>query len=506
MSGLESFAGLRVVELGVWVAAPAAAALLADWGADVIKVEPPTGDPMRNVFGSLGIGDDMPNPAFALDNRGKRSVVLDLRDEADAARLHDLLATADVFISNLRPDALDKLGLEPEATVARHPRLVYCSVSGYGLHGDDRNRPTYDIGAFWARSGLAAQMADGDGNPLNARGGIGDHITGLAALAGVLAAVMEQRQTGKGRVVEVSLLRTGAYVLGWDLGIQMALGKVAGAEPRHRNQAPLMNPYRAADGRWFFFTGLEAARHLPAVCRALGRPDLLDDPRFASAGAIRKNRTEVIALLDELVATRPLDEWAERFDREGVWWAPAQVPAEVVADPQLIANDGFVEIAAPGSAAPSPAPTSADPGLRRPPALGPRPGQLRLPRRRLPRHRPRPGPGRAHRRGLHRGRRRPRPTPRLTRRPGVSPAAQPPDGSAPRRRAGPFGLRPTPPCATPPGRPSPPDARPRATCSALFRIRPATPAWTARHSGQRGTLGRALHGGRAAAQGPAAAG
>ena len=348
VSGLESFAGLRVVELGVWVAAPAAAALLADWGADVIKVEPPTGDPMRNVFGSLGIGDDMPNPAFALDNRGKRSVVLDLRDEADAARLHDLLATADVFISNLRPDALDKLGLEPEATVARHPRLVYCSVSGYGLHGDDRNRPTYDIGAFWARSGLAAQMADGDGNPLNARGGIGDHITGLAALAGVLAAVMEQRQTGKGRVVEVSLLRTGAYVLGWDLGIQMALGKVAGAEPRHRNQAPLMNPYRAADGRWFFFTGLEAARHLPAVCRALGRPDLLDDPRFASAGAIRKHRTEVIALLDELVATRPLDEWAERFDREGVWWAPAQVPAEVVADPQLIANDGFVEIDAGG--------------------------------------------------------------------------------------------------------------------------------------------------------------
>lgn len=344
MSGLSSLSDLKVVELGVWVAAPAAAALLADWGADVVKVEPPAGDPMRYVFGSLGIGDDFPNPAFALDNRGKRSVALDLREEADQKRLEELLATADVFITNLRPDALDRLGLEPYATVARHPRLVYCSISGYGLRGEDRNRPTYDIGAFWARSGLSMQMADSTGAPLNARGGIGDHVTGLAALSGLLAGVLEQRHTGKGRVVEVSLLRAGAYVLGWDLGIQMALGRVAGSERRDRNQAPLMNPYLCADGQWFFFTGLETERHLPAVCRALGRPDLLEDPRFSSAKEIRRHRSEVIAILDEILATRPLAEWAERFEAEGVWWAPAQTPAQVVEDPQLVANDGFVEI------------------------------------------------------------------------------------------------------------------------------------------------------------------
>ena len=342
--GLSSFADLRVVELGVWVAAPSAAALLADWGAEVIKVEVPTGDPMRNVFGSIGIGGDLPNPAFALDNRGKRSIALNLREPGDRQHLEELLATADVFISNLRPDALDKLDLEPAATVRRHSHLVYCSVSGYGLHGEDRNRPTYDIGAFWARSGLSGQMADGDGAPLNARGGIGDHITGLAALAGILAAVLQQRETGLGRVVEVSLLRTGAYVLGWDLGLQMALGKVAGAEPRHRNQSPLMNSYRAADGRWFFFTGLEAERHIGAVCRALGRPELVDDERFSSAVAMRKHRTDVIALLDDVIAQRPLSEWSERFDREGVWWAPVQSPAEVIADPQLLANDGFLEV------------------------------------------------------------------------------------------------------------------------------------------------------------------
>jgi crotonobetainyl-CoA:carnitine CoA-transferase CaiB-like acyl-CoA transferase len=351
-AGLSSLNGLRVIELGVWVAAPSVGALLADWGADVIKVEPPTGDPMRSAFGSLGIGKDFPNPAFAQDNRGKRSVILDLREEENRDRLEELLATADVFVSNLRPDALDNLGLEPAGTVARHPRLVYCSVSGYGLRGDDRNRPAYDIGAFWARSGLSIQLASSEGVPLNARGGIGDHISGLAALAGVLAAVLEQRDTGRGRVVEVSLLRTGTYVLGWDLSLQATVGKVARAEARESNQTPLMNSYRTKDGRWFFFTGLEADRHIDAICRALGRTDLLSDQRFADATAIRRNRTDVIAILDDIVAERSLEAWAERFDREGVWWAPAQGPADVLNDPQLAANDGFLEL--PGEAGDAP--------------------------------------------------------------------------------------------------------------------------------------------------------
>jgi crotonobetainyl-CoA:carnitine CoA-transferase CaiB-like acyl-CoA transferase len=342
--GLSALTGMRVVEMGVWVAAPSAGALLADWGADVIKVEPPNGDPMRSAFGSIGIGLDVPNPAFAQDNRGKRSVVLDLRQPEAKDRLEELLSTADVFLTNLRPDALDGLGLEPAATVERHPRLVYCSVSGYGLRGDDRNRPAYDIGAFWARSGLSVQLSNSEGVPLNARGGIGDHISGLAALAGLLAAVLEQRQTGRGRVVEVSLLRTGAYVLGWDLSLQETLGKVAGAEARHSNQTPLMNSYRTKDGRWLFFTGLEADRHIESVLRALGRPELRDDPRFENARALRKNRSEVIAILDDIVGERTLDEWAERLDAEGVWWAPAQGPAHVLADPQLAANDGLLAL------------------------------------------------------------------------------------------------------------------------------------------------------------------
>ncbi|HXW35828.1 MAG TPA: CoA transferase [Acidimicrobiales bacterium] len=350
-TGLSSLAGLRVIEMGVWVAGPAATALLADWGADVIKVEPPHGDPMRGVFNSIGI-ERVQNAAFELDNRGKRSVVLNVRSSEDRSRLEELLSGADVFVSNLRPDTLDGFGLEAYETVERHPHLVYCSVSGYGLRGMDRNRPSYDIGAFWARSGLSMQMADSEGSPLIPRGGVGDHITALAVLSGLLAAVLEQRLTGRGRVVEVSLLRTGTYVLGWDLGIQLALGKVAGPERRQTNQSPLMNPYRTADGKWFFFTGLETARHLPSVCRALGRADLLDDERFADARSVRKHRAEVIAILDEVISERTFAEWAEAFDREGVFWAPAQTPAEVVEDPQLLATDGFVEINADESGAP----------------------------------------------------------------------------------------------------------------------------------------------------------
>ncbi len=223
----------------MWVAAPSAAALLADWGADVIKVEAPGGDPMRQVFGSLGIDSDMPNPAFSLDNRGKRSVVLDLRDPQGRQHLEELLATADVFVSNLRPDALDGLGLEPAATVGRHPRLVYCSISGYGLRGEERNRPTYDIGAFWARSGLSMQMADHEGTPLNARGGVGDHITGLAALAGLLAAVMEQRATGRGPrrrglAAAHGHLRPGLGPRAADDPGQGGAGRTEGAEPGAR--------------------------------------------------------------------------------------------------------------------------------------------------------------------------------------------------------------------------------------------------------------------------------
>ena len=188
--------GYRVVELGVWVAGPAAAGLMADWGADVVKVEPPAGDPQRRVFGALGIADQQGVPPFEIDNRGKRSVVLDLQTDEGKAQMGRLLATADVFVTNVRPDALERLGLGHEHVMARYPRLVYASLTGYGLEGPERNRAGYDIGAFWARSGLAHTLVPPDELPPSLRSGMGDHTTGVALLSGVLAKLLERERSG----------------------------------------------------------------------------------------------------------------------------------------------------------------------------------------------------------------------------------------------------------------------------------------------------------------------
>lgn len=337
--------GVRVVELGVWVAGPAAGGVLADWGADVIKVEAPGGDPLRRMLQVTGgAGESMSSPPFDLDNRGKRSVVLDLRTEQGRDRMHRLLATADVFLTNLRPEAVAELGLDPDALRAIHPRLICATVTGYGRRGPDAGRPGYDVGAFWARSGLAATAVP-EGEPQGLfRGGVGDHVTALTALSGILAALYERERTGEGRVVDVSLLRTGTYCFGWDLSMQLRWGKVGATLPRTAQTNPMINPYQAADGAWFWLLGVESDRLWPKLLAALGRPEWADDERFDSARARRHNGGALIALLDDCFATRTRDEWTAIFDEHDVWWAPVNTPEEVVTDPQAVAAGAFVDV------------------------------------------------------------------------------------------------------------------------------------------------------------------
>jgi crotonobetainyl-CoA:carnitine CoA-transferase CaiB-like acyl-CoA transferase len=338
-------AGFRVIELGVWVAGPAAGGILCDWGAEVIKVEPPTGDPMRAVF-SLAVGaSQAANPPFDLDNRGKRSVVLDLRTEEHRGAFDRLLATADVLVTNLRVDALERLGLGHEEVLERHPRLVYASVTGYGLDGPERERAGYDVGAFYARSGFAHSMTIGDGAPPSLRSGKGDHVTGLAAAAAVSAALLRRERTGRGGLVETSLLRAGMYMTGWELAIQLWFGKSQAPEPRETSSTPLVNSYRDSEGRWFWLIGLEADRHLPGILAAIGRPELATDERFLTARDRRINGAQLIAELDAAFATRTRDEWAEAFAAHDVWWAPVQSFADVVEDPQAMASGAFVTMA-----------------------------------------------------------------------------------------------------------------------------------------------------------------
>ncbi len=341
MSVLE---GIRVVELGVWVAGPSAAGVMADWGADVIKVEPPAGDPMRAMFASTGYSADIPNAPFAVDNRGKRSVVLDLTRLEPRAALDRLLDTADVFVTNLRLDPLARLGLLPDDVRASRERLVYALLTGYGSDGPDKDRAGYDIGAFGARSGVLHQMVPAGQPPAPIPRGLGDHATGLATLAGVLGALLDRGRTGQGQLVETSLLRTGIYTLGWDIAIQLTLGKVAGTVPRTEAPTPTSNSYRCGDGKWVWLLGVEADRHFPRLCKALERTDLLDDERFASARSRRHNRHELIGILDAEFATKPYAEWLERFDAEDVWFAPVQTPGDVVADPQARASGAFVQV------------------------------------------------------------------------------------------------------------------------------------------------------------------
>ena len=345
--------GVRVVELGVWVAGPAAGGIMADWGADVIKVEAPAGDPMRRMLQVTGgARDDAPSPPFDLDNRGKRSVVLALDADAGRDAMHALLATADVFLTNLRPEAVDRLGLGADAVRAAHPRLVYARVTGYGVDGPDAGRAGYDVGAFWARSGLASLSVPVDQPQPQFRGGVGDHVTAITALSGILAALLRRERTGVGDVVDVSLLRTGTYCLGWDLGIQLRLGKLAPTLPRADAGNPMVNPYCASDGKWFWLLGVEADRMWPKLLRAIERTTWADDDRFATTRARRHNCAALVAALDEVFAMRPRADWTSAFDAHDVWWAPVNDAADVVADPQAVATGAFVDVPE-GSGAPA---------------------------------------------------------------------------------------------------------------------------------------------------------
>lgn len=336
--------GVKVVELGVWVAGPAATGMMADWGATVIKVEPPTGDPQRAVFGALGVADQAGVPPFEIDNRGKKSVVLDLRTDADMATMHRLLSDADVFVSNVRPAGLARMGLDPESLTKKYPRLVYGFLTGYGTSGPDVDRAGYDIGAFWARSGIAHTMVGADETPPMVRSGQGDHTTGLSMCAGVMAALFDRERSGVGRVVSTSLLRTGIYTIGWDVGVQLRFGKRTSTKPRAQNPAPQMLNYTCGDGRAFWLLGLEADRHWPGFVTAIGRDDLAADERFTNAGLRAKNCEALIALLDEHFATNTYEHWTSRFNEHDVWWAPLNSIREAIEDPQVIASGAIIDM------------------------------------------------------------------------------------------------------------------------------------------------------------------
>lgn len=336
--------GIRVVEMGLWVAGPAAAGILADWGAEVVKLEMLNGDPMRKLFGALSGSREDRCPPFDLYNRGKKSIALDANHPDGLALVQHLLTTADVFITNMRPQYLQRAGLDPAALQAKYPRLVYASLTAYGLEGPDRDAPGYDMAAFSGRSGVAERATPPGGTPPILPGGMGDNVTAMTLVAGIAGALFHRERTGRGQLVSTSLLRAGIYSIGMDVSTRLGLGRIAAAPTRTRPQNPLMNTYCAGDGKWFWLVGAESERHWPGIVAALGDPALLSDQRFAAPRERRRNNTALVAAIDALVARRSRAEWARVFREHDVWWAPIQSVDELVDDPQAIAAGAFVQV------------------------------------------------------------------------------------------------------------------------------------------------------------------
>jgi crotonobetainyl-CoA:carnitine CoA-transferase CaiB-like acyl-CoA transferase len=334
--------GLRVVELATYIAAPGAAGIMADWGADVIKVESPEGDPMRRFFDTIASEQDA-NPIFELDNRGKRAVVLDIRSDAGREALKALVATADVFLTNVRPAALARAGLGHETLRAANPRLIYCSLTGYGLEGPDADKAGMDVAAFWSRAGVGAITAPKGAEPFPIRTGMGDHVTSLATVSAILAAVFERHATGVGRLVETSLLRTGVYAIGSDMAIQLRFGKLASTRGRREAIQPLANFFKTRDGRWVCLLPRQGATDWARIAAAAGRPDLVEDPRFASSKSRRENTAALVEILDEAFGAMDYVEVEAALDAGDLTWAPYQTPRELVSDPQAEAAGCFVD-------------------------------------------------------------------------------------------------------------------------------------------------------------------
>lgn len=341
-----AFDGVKVVELAQWVFVPVAGALLADWGADVIHIEPTEGDPYRGLA-TQGIGTERGgvNLSLALANRGKQSIALDIRREEGLGVLHRLLESADVFLTNMRPKALRRAGLDAETLTGRYPALVYGRGSGYGVRGPDADQAGYDATAFWSRGGLAHVLTPPERDyPIMQRGAMGDRNGAMALAFGVAAALLKRTRTGAGSVVDVSLLATAMWTLSSDV-----LAALGGDHPKAAGgRGPLVNPvtagYRTKDGRHIQLMFLQADRYWPDFCRLIGREDLLSDPRFTDLQSRREHAAECVAELDRVFAERTFAEWKELLRKLDAPWAPIQSVPDLLDDPQVLANGYIGEV------------------------------------------------------------------------------------------------------------------------------------------------------------------
>jgi crotonobetainyl-CoA:carnitine CoA-transferase CaiB-like acyl-CoA transferase len=345
--------GVRVLEVAQFIFVPAAGALLADWGAEVIKIEHPVrGDAQRGLMRASGVAVDMNrNPVLEHANRGKRSVGLDISTPEGQALLYELAKTADVFLTNYLPETRQKLRIDVEHIRAVNPNIIYARGGAHGEKGPERNIGGFDVTSFWSRGGIAwAMTPEAFEAPLmQPIGGFGDSISAMSLAGGVAAALFHRANTGEATEVDVSLVSTAAWIGGVAVNTAAQSGQApratlpkAGGAPRH----PFLGNFRTADGRFINLFTMQPDPHIRSLFEHIGRPELADDPRFANSQALADNWEAANEALVAAFASQPFAHWREHLKTYSGQWAPAQSFADLVTDEQALANDMLFEVEA----------------------------------------------------------------------------------------------------------------------------------------------------------------
>lgn len=336
------FAGLKVLDIASFIAGPAAATLLSDFGADVIKIEPPAGDTQRLLSSVPPHPRAKGNYPWHLTNRNKRGMAIDLKSPGGTKILRRLVEWADVVITNFPHGVREKLHLGYEEVSEWNPQLIYADVTGFGDTGPDAALPGFDLTAYWSRSGLLSSTRDLGAPPTVPVPGSGDYATATGLYAAIVTGLYQRERTGKGMSVGTSLLAEGVWSAGNFVAGALAGGESYGLHNPTAPTNPLMNPYQASDGRWFLLVAQPS--HWPALTEAIGHPELLEDPRFADRQGFALNSAALTELLDAAFRSQPLPHWNEVLDRARITYGVIQTPEETARDPQLRANDIVVPL------------------------------------------------------------------------------------------------------------------------------------------------------------------
>jgi crotonobetainyl-CoA:carnitine CoA-transferase CaiB-like acyl-CoA transferase len=337
------FEGLKVIDCASYIAGPAAATMLSDFGADVLKVEPPSGDPLRVMYQLPGAPAADRNYPWELDSRDKRSLVLDLKNTEAQAVLHRLVAQADVFITNLPLQVRRRLALDHDTLLPLNPRLVYASLTAYGETGPESDKAGFDVTAFWARSGLMDMVrSDETAAPTRPVAGMGDHPSAVTLFAAITTALYRRERSGRGGLVGTSLLANGLWANSIQVQAHMSGVVYPPRPPRERAPSAMNNIYRCADGRWLNLIVLNETRQWPALLQVLGHADLADDSRYATVALRAAHSAQLVHLFDHCFAEHDLAHWRSKLDAAGITFGLIAKLADIPGDAQMKAAGALV--------------------------------------------------------------------------------------------------------------------------------------------------------------------